>query len=344
MSTKMLQVFGGCSMPQPVMSSMPVDLAMRLCLSQSPPLCQLLRMSSLKPLRPCIQPQSPESETPQSHPTACPSDWTLSETGISGDGTSTKKKRVVFADSKGLSLTAVHVFSEREEPPRPEPSPSLRLLRRPAADRKHPGGARKPPPRLGFQQPLADFQSFRARLQEDLVLLESCSVTERALSGTVQVKNVSFQKAVHVRVTFDSWRSWRDVPCAFLQQQRYGGSDTDVFAFHVPLPRTWTPGSGWSFACLTSRAATARLCGTTTRDRTTALSVGSVRLPPPLSPSRLNRSLGDRGQASLRAKSMPRMMQCRSLHPIPMRSWLTRAGADWETSHLSGDSVVPTDA
>ncbi|XP_035291813.1 protein phosphatase 1 regulatory subunit 3C [Anguilla anguilla] len=241
MSTKMLQVFGGCSMPQPVMSSMPVDLAMRLCLSQSPPLCQLLRMSSLKPLRPCIQPQSPESETPQSHPTACPSDWTLSETGISGDGTSTKKKRVVFADSKGLSLTAVHVFSEREEPPRPEPSPSLRLLRRPAADRKHPGGARKPPLRLGFQQPLADFQSFRARLQEDLVLLESCSVTERALSGTVQVKNVSFQKAVHVRVTFDSWRSWRDVPCAFLQQQRYGGSDTDVFAFHVPLPEDLDP-------------------------------------------------------------------------------------------------------
>ncbi|KAJ8371177.1 hypothetical protein SKAU_G00112050 [Synaphobranchus kaupii] len=236
MSTKVLQVFG--SVPQPVISAMPVDLAMRLCLSQSPPLCQLLGVSQLKPLRPCIQPHSPESQNQQSHPTPSRSDWALSQTGISGDGTSTKKKRVVFADSKGLSLTAVHVFSRREELPPPEPSLNLRVLWRPAADRKA-DGARKPP-RLGFRQPLADFQAFRARLQETLVLLESCSVTERSLSGTVQVKNVSFQKAVHVRVTFESWRSWRDVPCTFLHQ-RYGGPDADVFAFDIPLPKDLDP-------------------------------------------------------------------------------------------------------
>lgn len=218
---------------------MPVDLAMRLCLSQSPPLCQLLGVSSLKPLRPCIQPHSFESQTPQSHAMPCPADWALPQTGISGDGTSTKKKRVVFADSKGLSLTAVHVFSEREEPPPPEPALNLRMLRGPAADRKA-NGLKKQLPRLGFQLPLADFQSFRTRLQEDLVLLESCSVTERALTGTVQVKNVSFDKAVHVRITFDSWRSQRDVPCTFLQQ-RYGGSDVDVFAFDIPLPKHLDP-------------------------------------------------------------------------------------------------------
>ncbi|KAI1900854.1 hypothetical protein AGOR_G00054140 [Albula goreensis] len=234
--TTMLQVFGGCSIPQPVMSPMPVDLAMRLCLSQSPPLCQLLGVPSLKPLRSCINPHTLKSESQQIQPP--PSDWDLPQSGISGDGTSTKKKRVVFADSKGLSLTAVRVFSEREEPPSPEPTLNLRLPRWSAGDRKVCVERRLP--RLGFEQPSADFQSFRARLQEGLVLLESCSVTERSLSGTIRVKNVSYQKTVHVRVTFNSWRSFRDVACNFVQHP-YGGSDTDVFAFDIPLPKSLDP-------------------------------------------------------------------------------------------------------
>ncbi|KAG7480677.1 hypothetical protein MATL_G00058840 [Megalops atlanticus] len=230
--TEVLHMMGERSVPQPVMN--PVDLTVHLCLSQSPPLCQLLGVSpSLKPLRPCIQPPSPVGSPGRACPVPPPSDWSLSQTGISGDGTSTKKKRVVFADSKGLSLTAVRVFSEREEPPAPERSPNLRLLRRPAGR-----GRRRL--KLGFDQPSADFKSFRARLEEGLVLLESCSVTERSLSGTVRVKNVSYEKAVHVRVTFDSWRSHRDVPCTFLQQ-RYGGPDTDVFAFDIPVPDKLDP-------------------------------------------------------------------------------------------------------
>ncbi|KAJ8285860.1 hypothetical protein GJAV_G00031810 [Gymnothorax javanicus] len=236
MCAQVLQVFSGHSVPQPVMSQMPMDLAMRLCLSQSPPLCQFLGASSLKPLRPCINLQSPKSQTQPSYPTPSTSEWAFSQSGISGDGTSTKKKRVVFADSKGLSLTAVRLFSVREEFPPPAPSLKLRLLRTPATDRK----AKLKPWKLGFQQPLANIQAFRTRLQENLVQLESCSVTERALSGTVQVKNVSFEKAVKVRITFDSWRSWRDVACTFLRQC-YGGSDTDIFVFDIPLPKDLDP-------------------------------------------------------------------------------------------------------
>lgn len=78
--------------------------------------------------------------------------------------------------------------------------------------------------RLGFPQPSADFQCFRARLREDMVLLGSCSV-----------KNQSFQKAVGIRITFDSWHSQQDVSCAFLKE-RYGGPDTDIFEFDITLP------------------------------------------------------------------------------------------------------------
>uniref|UniRef100_A0A4W5MFD0 Si:dkey-242g16.2 n=1 Tax=Hucho hucho TaxID=62062 RepID=A0A4W5MFD0_9TELE len=138
---------------------------------------------------------------------------------------SPKKKRVVFADTKGLSLTAVRLYI---------PDNSFSTLWRLS---------------LAFPQPMADFKTFQARLQEVLVQLESCSVTERSLSGTVRVCNVSFEKAVYVRVTFDSWRSYQDIPCSYLQQ-RYGGAETDVFAFDVPLPQNLDPSERLEFCVL----------------------------------------------------------------------------------------------
>ncbi|XP_015198917.1 protein phosphatase 1 regulatory subunit 3C-B-like isoform X1 [Lepisosteus oculatus] len=241
--TKVLHVFGGHSVPQPVM---PVDLAMRLCLSQSQPLCHLLGVTSLKPLRPCLNPRTsqqldqhlcrPASPSPSERPAT-------QSSGISGDGTTTKKKRVVFADSKGLSLTAVRFFSEKDEDVAFSELPlvQLRGLGKPVSVAKGEGASGKRwRLKLAFSQPSADYLDFKAQLQQNLVRLENCSVNERLLSGTVKVRNISFEKAVNIRITFDSWRSFCDVPCSYLQQH-YGGTDTDTFAFEILLPDDLDP-------------------------------------------------------------------------------------------------------
>lgn len=154
-----------------------------------------------------------------------------------------KYKRVVFADSKGLSLTDVRVFSKDQDSELSshhylDPLPSLQLLRAtntPVLSKEDCPGTRL---QLGFPQPSADFQAFRHKLAHSMVGLESCAVlTESAvLWGTVCVKNISFHKEVRVRVTFDSWQSYRDVPCVYVPT-RYVGLQTDIFEFKVPIPK-----------------------------------------------------------------------------------------------------------
>lgn len=147
---------------------------------------------------------------------------------------------MVFADTVGLALTAVRLFI-------PEPSsPVSTLVMKPSVaklqgQQQTSNKLQRYKLRLGFPQPALDFKAFLERLREMHVQLESCSISEHSLSGKVRVSHVSTDKAVHVRVTFDSWRSHHDIPCTFLQQQRYGGSDMDVFAFDLSLPRNLDP-------------------------------------------------------------------------------------------------------
>ncbi|KAL6097352.1 uncharacterized protein ACO6RY_06467 [Pungitius sinensis] len=148
------------------------------------------------------------------------------------------KKRVVFADAKGLALTVVRLFI-------PEPSnfastlemrPSFSRLQSQLLPSDKLQGHRL---RLGFPQPAIASQSSPARQQYPCVQLESCNVSEHSLSGTVRVNHVSVDKAVHVRVTFDSWRSHHDIHCT--QQQRFGGSNEDLFTFDLSLPKNNDP-------------------------------------------------------------------------------------------------------
>lgn len=246
---RVLHAFG--SHPQPAV--MPVDLAMCLSLSQSQPLYQLLSMSPLKPTQrryqqtdcpPRTSPNSsqPASYSPMSSSSSLPSSPVPSEprSCFRRDSGSLNKKRVVFADAKGLALTAVRLFI-------PEPSsPTSSLVMKPSLPKLQgqQSTSNKLPRyklRLGFPQPALDFKAFLARLRQMHVQLESCSISEHSLSGKVSVSHVSTDKAVHVRMTFDSWRSHHDIPCTFLQQQRYGGSDMDVFAFDLSLPKNIDP-------------------------------------------------------------------------------------------------------
>ncbi|XP_044540396.1 protein phosphatase 1 regulatory subunit 3C [Gracilinanus agilis] len=212
--------------PRPLTSSvMPVDVAMRICLAHSPPLKSFLGpydefrrrnfMNRLKPLKPCLNIK---------HETKAQNDWKRSP--------SRTKKRVVFADSKGLSLTAIHVFSDFQE----EPVWDLQFDLLDLGDVTT--GLKLHEEKnliLDFPQPSTDYLSFRNRLQKNMVCLENCSLQERALTGTVKVKNMSFEKKVQVRITFDTWKTYTDVDCVYMKNV-YGGSDTDMFSFSIDLP------------------------------------------------------------------------------------------------------------
>lgn len=88
----------------------PVDMAVRICLASSPPLRSFHsnydnRLKHSEPLRPCL------SNVAVSTTTSAPAG---AEPG-GGLAWLKRKKSVVFADSRGLALTAVHVFNEAED-------------------------------------------------------------------------------------------------------------------------------------------------------------------------------------------------------------------------------------
>lgn len=216
------------------------EIAVRLCLNQREHLCPHVWVPILKPQRPCIRP--PVSDILSQVYLTPPLPFSLDSDDDSDDDLwlpVNKNRRVIFADSRGLSLTAVQEFSDEEEQSDLSLLPSLRGLGSMTGDGYSctvstccPGTRLK----LGFPQPSADFKAFRAKLAESMVTLENCSVTEQALRGTVRVRNISFQKDVRARVTFDSWQSYRDVPCTYVQT-RFGGPQTDIFEFNIGVPK-----------------------------------------------------------------------------------------------------------
>uniref|UniRef100_H2M7S5 Protein phosphatase 1 regulatory subunit 3C2, duplicate b n=1 Tax=Oryzias latipes TaxID=8090 RepID=H2M7S5_ORYLA len=180
----------------------------------------------VSPLRPCIR--SPGSEH---YPVGLLNDDDIF--------TPIKEKRVVFADSQGFSLTDVRLFTDEEEQSDLDLLPTVQDLGSMTGEgysctvsTSCPGTRLK----LGFAQPSLDFQVFRSRLAESMVILECCSISEQTLRGTVRVRNITFQKDVRLRITFDSWLSYRDVPCIYLQE-RFGGPQTDIFEFSTDIPK-----------------------------------------------------------------------------------------------------------
>ncbi|XP_042250171.1 protein phosphatase 1 regulatory subunit 3C-B [Thunnus maccoyii] len=245
--TRVLHAFGSHSQP----AVMPLDLTMCLTLSRRQPLYQLLSMSPLTPTQHCYQPtdcsprtgfHSSHSSSSSSSSSSLPFSPMPSEprSCFRRDSSGLHKKRVVFADAKGLALTAVRLFnsepSSRTSTLLMKPSPA-KLQDQQLTSNK----LQRYKLRLGFPQPTLDFKAFLARLQEMRVQLESCNISEQSLSGKVCVSHASIEKVVHIRVTFDSWRSYHDIPCTFLQQQRCWSSEMEIFAFDIILPKNIDP-------------------------------------------------------------------------------------------------------
>ncbi|XP_043105914.1 protein phosphatase 1 regulatory subunit 3B [Puntigrus tetrazona] len=213
---------------------MPVDLAMHAQISS--PLSQLLGMSALRASPPNVP--SPELQRARLTPPSPTSSLSSSSSASSlcsyspGTGTLRKKKRVVFADTKGHALTSVRIFTADPSESEPEDAPQPEEHVKPKA----PMQSARLRLKLDFPQPVAD----RASLKETLVQLESCSLSEKALSGTVRVCNIKFDKTVFIRITFDSWRSYKDIACTYVRQPN-AGLETDLYSFNVSLPSDLDP-------------------------------------------------------------------------------------------------------
>ncbi|XP_074473912.1 protein phosphatase 1 regulatory subunit 3B [Sebastes fasciatus] len=210
---------------------MPIDMALPLYLSKeefvfrtSPKTCQPALSS-------CLRFQPPHRVDP-----------TEPEDGRSSRKDSRKaKKQVTFADHRGLSLTRVKVFSQFSDPIaiplNVQETLSAALSLSAVEDQLV----------LDFTQPASDYLNFRQSLERNYVCLEHCVLKEKALAGTVKVKNVSFEKTVKLRVTFDSWRSHVDVDCQFVKDA-YPSSYSDTFSFSVSLPEQLRPHECVAFA------------------------------------------------------------------------------------------------
>ncbi|NXC21398.1 PR3CB phosphatase, partial [Corythaeola cristata] len=209
---------------------MPVDLAVRLCLGHAPPIRKLLSSyeelrggRGRRPLRSCLNQKLSAEPEPEQR------DSTKSSKGQK------KKKRVVFADTKGLSLTAVRFFSKIEEDLCDlQHALSDLACFRPRLRDLRPEVCRYV---LDFPPPSADYMTFRSRLHSNLVCLENCLIQDHALSGTVKVRNIEYEKKVMVRITFDGWKSFQDVSCQYMHST-YGSADTDTFSFELALPKS----------------------------------------------------------------------------------------------------------
>uniref|UniRef100_A0A3Q2ZW79 Protein phosphatase 1 regulatory subunit n=1 Tax=Kryptolebias marmoratus TaxID=37003 RepID=A0A3Q2ZW79_KRYMA len=175
---------------------MPVNMAIRICLASSPPLHSFLSVST----------ESSDQVRRRRR---------------------SQKKSVVFADSQGLALTTVRYFSETEDDPLIEQNPNIFCS---YSTNSGLGLV------LDFTPPAADYLDLRNRLKAQQVSLETCSIQENLLSGTVQVQNICFEKSVLVRITFDSWSSFQDIECRYLNNV-YGCPDTDTFTFSLAVPQ-----------------------------------------------------------------------------------------------------------
>ncbi|KAG7321028.1 hypothetical protein KOW79_015443 [Hemibagrus wyckioides] len=210
---------------------MPVKLAMPLYLS-SDDFQSRMSVKCKMPLRPCLH-RSTVAQFGFHAP--------LQQTESQERKCSKTKKQVSFADHKGLALAVVKIFSEFDDPI--DIPLSIQQLFASALDVSEEDDKLV----LDFKQPSADYLQFRQRLERDSVCLEHCVLKDRAIAGTIKVKNLSYEKAVKVRITFDTWKSHTDVDCQYVNDM-YLGSEWDTFSFEVNLPARVEPQEHVEFA------------------------------------------------------------------------------------------------
>lgn len=169
----------------------------------------------------------------------------------------TNKKRVIFADDKGLDLARIKFVEVSSDTP---PQWNDKFIE------KVTGGLRtENKPKLDiweplFVQPAAVYMDFRSKLDSKCVSLENAIVKDgengtQTLTGTIKVKNLMFHKEIYIRLTFNGWQTFNDILCTFVpssvgpelpNSKKHDKFDT--FSFSVKLPESGSGKSSRSIA------------------------------------------------------------------------------------------------
>lgn len=147
------------------------------------------------------------------------------------------KKKVVFADDKGMSLTHVRVMTEPSNVP---PLWSMKFLAEVTHGVTAEAEVENEPWEVTFLQPASDYVTFRKKLDEQKISLENVIIkeNEEQVIGTIKVKNLSFHKEVLVRSTCDGWKTSEDTFCTYVPNNITAGSAYvvfDTFSFKINL-------------------------------------------------------------------------------------------------------------
>lgn len=112
---------------------------------------------------------------------------------------------------------------------------------------------------VAFESEVTSFLSFffyknRKKIDTENISLENVIIKDddSMVVGTVKVKNISFQKEVFIRCTWDHWKTQQDTICTYTP---IGGSSGayvlyDTFSFKLTLP----PSSNTVEFCVCFRA------------------------------------------------------------------------------------------
>lgn len=152
------------------------------------------------------------------------------------------KKRVVFADAKGKSLTEIRIMSEPSNVP---PLWSIEFLSHVTQGFISPDLNEEWT--ITFRQPASDYLNFRQKLDSQNVSLENVIIKENdsIVVGTVKVRNISFQKEVIVRSSWDNWKTEQDTFCTYspvsfvFEQWKSFGRRRLIFSFFFVYADWW---------------------------------------------------------------------------------------------------------
>ncbi|KAL1489983.1 hypothetical protein ABEB36_013903 [Hypothenemus hampei] len=148
------------------------------------------------------------------------------------------KKKVVFADDKGMSLTHIRFMTEPSNVP---PLWSMKFLAEVTRGCTAEAEIAQELWEITFPQPASDYVTFRRKLDEIKVSLENVIIkeAEEQVVGTVKVQNLSFHKEVFVRSSCNDWKTYEDAFCNYVPTNLSINNSTyvvfDTFSFKFNL-------------------------------------------------------------------------------------------------------------
>uniref|UniRef100_A0A914UYI1 CBM21 domain-containing protein n=1 Tax=Plectus sambesii TaxID=2011161 RepID=A0A914UYI1_9BILA len=158
--------------------------------------------------------------------------------------TSSLKKSVTFADSVGLNLEEIKLFtnqtdfrddyfefadnlllsSRRQAHTFPVLSSHLTAFTKAEQQRE-----------MQIRWPLRGKGEVHKIVEAQNVCIESMSCSSMSTSGLVGVKNIAFEKQVQLRYTINAWETYSEIPCMFPFSSVFNNHYTFCFSFCLPL-------------------------------------------------------------------------------------------------------------